>query len=250
MSAYDVRWIRDLFLEFDKMGKPIMGIADWDDAVCVEFGGKKLLASCDGPYKKRLVMKSALIHAATDLVVKGGKPLFALDTLGGPEKDVREMVESLKKQGEAIQIPLLGGNTMLEGEPIANIFVVGELILDEPIRQSNAKAGDILLLLGDPLWGEQEERFEKAKKNFEAWYDIISKFKINAAKDVTKGGLKLTAQEIADASGLDLELNNLKIHMTRNLDNFLLSADSKNAEEIKQHCERLGYPILEAGRLK
>ena len=214
------------------MAKPVMGIRDWDDAAIIDWNGKRLVASCDGPYKKRLVMKSALIHAATDVVVKGARPLFALNTLSGPTEDVREMAESLRAQGMAMGIPILGGNTNLEGEPEASIFVVGELLIDEPIRQSGGKIGDSLILLGEPLWGEQEERIEKAKKMFAKWYALLDKVDIHAAKDVTKGGLTETAKEIADASGCGLELFKTGIHMTRNLDNFLLSVDSKNASKI------------------
>jgi selenophosphate synthetase-related protein len=132
-----------------------------------------------------------------------------------------------------MNIPILGGNTNLEGEAEANIFVVGELLRDEPIRQSGGKKGDKLLLLGEPIWGEQEERFEKAKRLFSDWYSMLGKADIHAAKDVTKGGLKLTAKEIADSSGCELELKSgLDIHMTRNLDNFLLAVDAKNADKI------------------
>jgi selenophosphate synthetase-related protein len=241
MVTYDIDWIRELFLDFDKMSKPIMGIKDWDDAACLEVGDKKLVVSCDGPYEKRLVMKSALIHAATDVIVKGARPLFALDSLGGPKKDVKEMAESLKRQGMEMDIPIVGGNTKLDGPPIASIFVVGELLLDEPIRDSGGKKGDTLLLLGEPIWGEQEERFAKAKRLFECWYALLDEgIKINAAKDVTKGGLKNTAKEIADHSGTGFELNDLKLHMTRNLDNFLLAVDSKNAERIMSYTTRLG----------
>jgi len=96
----DIEWIRDALISMDKLCKPVMGIKDWDDAVAVSFGGKKLVASVDGPYTKRLVLKSALIHAATDVVVKGARPLFALDTVIGPKRDVEEMVHSLKNQAE------------------------------------------------------------------------------------------------------------------------------------------------------
>ena len=77
-----IEWIREEFIMMDDLINPIMGIKDWDDSCAVEFSGK-LVVSTDGPYKKRLVMKSALIHAATDVIVKGAKPLFALDTLIG-----------------------------------------------------------------------------------------------------------------------------------------------------------------------
>jgi len=263
MTAFDVQWLREVFLECDRVSKPVMGIADWDDAACIAFGNKRLVLSCDGPYKKRLVMKSALIHAATDVIVKGARPLAALDTLSGSEKDVREMAESLRAQAKAMRIPILGGNTNLNGtsmdvfggEPLASIFVFGELLLDEPIRDSGGKKGDALLLLGDSLWGEQDERFKKAKKLFSFWYSLLDdvnagKVKINAAKDVTKGGLALTAKEIADKSGRKLELYGIKIHKYRNLDNFLLATDKKSAGFITKAAAKAKCPCIEAGRLK
>lgn len=249
MSSFDIAWLRGVFLDCDRLSRPVMGIGDWDDAACLEFGGKRLIASCDGPYKKRLVMKSALIHAATDVIVKGGRPLFALDTLGGPKKDVDEMARSLKEQAMRLKIPLVGGNTNLEGEPMASIFVAGELLVDEPIRDSTGKSGDRLILLGEPIWGGQEERFGKAQTLFDCWYALLGKVEISASKDVTKGGLVQTAKEIAGKSGLECELFDVKLHKYRNLDNFLLSADSKNAKRIMEEASRLGCPSEEAGRL-
>jgi len=250
MAVLDIRWLRDMFIDFDKISKPVMGIADWDDAACVDFAGKRLVISCDGPYKKRLVMKSALIHASTDVVTKGARPLFALDTLSGTKKDVKEMALSLKLQGMAMGIPIIGGNTNLWGEPTASIFVAGELLVDEPIRHSTGWRGDKLLLLGDPIWGEQGERVDKAKKLFSCWYELLDKkVKIHAAKDVTKGGLANTAKEIASHSGTDFELFDIKIHKYRNLDNFLISADAKGAENIGKTALKFDCPCIEVGRL-
>ncbi len=249
MSAFDITWLRELFLDFDKLSRPVMGISDWDDAACLEFGGRRLVVSCDGPYKKRLVMKSALIHAMTDIIVKGARPLFALDTLSGPREEVDEMARSLKRQGMEMGLPIVGGNTNLEGEPLASIFVVGELLLDEPIRDSGGRKGDELVLLGEPIWGEQEERFAKAKKLFECWYSMIRKIRINAAKDVTKGGLENTARELAEHSRLGYELLEMGIHRYRNLDNFLLSVDSKNVKEILRIAKGVNCPVEIVGRL-
>ena len=108
-----LEWLRDDFSEMDDMINPIMGIRDWDDSCVLEFFGK-IVASTDGPYAKRLVMKSALIHAATDVVVKGAKPLFALDTLIGTESEIKEMAHSLKTQAIAMKIPILMPDLVLE----------------------------------------------------------------------------------------------------------------------------------------
>jgi selenophosphate synthetase-related protein len=250
MDIHALDWLRELFLEFDDMGKPLMGIKDWDDAACFEFGGKVLVASCDGPYKKRLVMKSALIHAATDVIVKGAKPLFCLDTLTGIEEEVKEMAKSLGVQGKEMNIPILGGNTMIEDvEPKASLFVVGELLLKEPIRDRGGKRDDELMVLGEPIWGGQEERFKKAKNLFNCWYKILESAEINASKDITKGGLLLTVREIAEKSGLGYELVGHPFHPYRNLDNFLIAVDLKNSKKIWEICKRMKCPVVRIGRL-
>jgi len=247
-----ISWLRELFLPMDKIAKPVMGISDWDDAVCVKFSGK-LLVSADGPYTKRLVMKSALIHAATDVVVKGGRPLFALDTLIGKREDVEDMAESLKKQALEMRIPILGGNTLFEdeAEPRCSLTVVGELLLDEPIRDSGAKKGDVILLLGEPIWGEQDERIMKAKKLIATWYQILEEVRIHAAKDVTKGGLAASLHEVSEKCGRKFSLKEeISFPMTRNLDNFLVFVSKEGFKQVSEICEKDGCPMSRIGSVE
>jgi len=248
-----ILWLRDELLEMDSLAKPLMGIRDWDDSVAVGFGGKKLIVSVDGPYAKRLVMKSALIHASTDVVVKGARPLFALDTLIGNETEIREMVRSLKKQAMEMRIPILGGNTFFEEtEPRCSLTVVGELLTDEPIRDSTAMKGDILLLIGEPLWGEQQERIEKAKIMFKTWFEILDKgIEIHASKDVTKGGLVSTVYEMGQKAGLEFKIDdNLPISMTRNLDNFFIAISPDDYEKIQAIAEKNKCKIYRIGSIE
>jgi len=246
-----ILWLRDELLEMDSMAKPLMGIKDWDDSVTVEFPGSKLVISVDGPYAKRLVMKSALIHASTDVVVKGAKPLFALDTVIGTETEIKEMVQSLKRQALAMEIPILGGNTFFEEtEPRCSLTVVGELMVEEPIRDSTTQKGDTLLLIGEPLWGEQQERIEKAKIMFGTWFDIIREVEVHAAKDVTKGGLVSAIHEMEKKSGLKLKLDkDIPVSMTRNLDNFLVAVSPGDYEKIEAIAKKNGCAIYRIGSI-
>ena len=230
-----LEWIRSELMSMDSIAHPVLGIESWDDAVCVKFGSERLVVSVDGPYSKRLVMKSALIHAATDVVVKGARPLFAMDTLIGARPELEEMVGSLKIQAKALKIPLLGGNTLFEEvEPKCSLTVVGKLMLKEPIRDSTAKKGDVICLLGEPIWGEQEGRIRIAKKLFDTWFTAIKNVKINSAKDVTKGGLAAVIYEMESKSRRKFKINNMNYPMARNLDNFILTLKEKEYSKLEK----------------
>lgn len=251
--AKSLEWMRKEFMEMDSQIDPVMGIASWDDAAAIKFGEKTLVASVDGPYTKRLVMRSAMIHAATDVAVKGARPLFALDTLTGGLEDIREMVSSLKEQALAMKIPILGGNTMPDpdSEPRCSLTVIGELILDKPIRDCGACTGDMIALIGDPIWGSRVDRINKAKTLFEAWYAILEEgVDIHASKDVTKGGLICAAYEICKKSGQEHELYpNIPFSLTRNLDNFLVFAQEKECKKMQAICKNIGAGFYTVGRV-
>jgi len=244
-------WIRDELGGMDDLIDPIMGVSDWDDSVCIDFKGK-LVVSADGPYTKRLVLKSALIHASTDVVVKGARPLFAVDCLIGEEEPLREMMASLKRQAEAMDIPILGGNTLFEEkEPRCSITVVGRLLTDEPIRDSQAQKKDVLALLGEPVWGEQKERIRKAGKMFKTWFECLNNVEIHAAKDVTKGGLVSTVHEMQEKSDTRFELDDdLPYPVTRNLDNFLMALAEEDYERMKKKAHQNDCRIEEIGVVK
>ena len=236
-----IEWIRDRLESMDDIADPILGIRAWDDAVCVELEGRRIVVSVDGPYTKRLALKSALVHAATDVVVKGGRPLFALDTVIGPREDVEEIIDSLKVQAEAMRIPVLGGNTLFEdAEPRCSLTVVGELATAEPIRDCGAQKGDVVALLGEPIWGGRDERLVKAKVLFETWFTALKDgVTINAAKDVTKGGLVSVIYEMESKSGRKFKLNeSLPYPMTRNLDNFIVTLSEYEYVNLGRICVR------------
>ena len=109
----------------------------------------------------------------------------------------------------------------------------------------------MLALVGEPIWGEQEERMAKAKTLFEAWYSVQDTgITINAAKDVTKGGLVSAVYEICEKSDVKYKFEkDIPYSMTRNLDNFIVSVAEKDYENIKKVCDGLGCRIETVGRV-
>ena len=243
-------WIHELLSDMDEKIKPIMGLNDFDDAVCVDLKSK-IIASTDGPYEKRLTLKSALIHACTDVWVKGGKPIFALNNLFGTIGDCKEMLEALHTQSKGIGLPILGGNTKYSEEnPMCCITVIGELILDSPIRDCGAKSSDVIAIMGEPLWGEMDERIEKANALFAAWSEALANIQINSAKDVTKGGFEATSYEMMFKSKKEFELLDFPYSTTRNLDNFLLTLSEKDFEKLKIFCDKHKCVLHKIGFVK
>lgn len=242
-------WIREMLLDQDRMISPVMGISDFDDAVCHRVRGP-IVASTDGPYDIRLVVKSALIHAATDVVVKGAKPLFALDNLCGTKKDIRLMLSELSAQALAMEIPLIAGNTKEQDvSPTACITVIGELVLPYPIRDSQAISGDAIAVLGQPIWGSQKERIAKAKSLFDAWFEAIQKVEIHAAKDITKGGILAQAYEMQRKSGTTFEIGKHPFHPTRNLDNFIIALSEPEFERLSDVFSHFRCPVHRIGNV-
>ena len=248
----DILWIQKEFKGMDDGidPRPLLGIREWDDAVCLEFQGR-LVVSSDGPYTKRLVMKSVLVHASTDVVVKGGRPLFAMDSVIGPKEDVREMIYSLKRQSQALSIPILGGNTLYEDvEPRCCLTVIGKLVVDEPISDAGTREGDYICLLGEPVWGEQDERLVKARILFDTWFTATGSVKINSAKDVTKGGIASAVHEMEKKSGKKYNLKDkMPYPLTRNLDNFILTLPREEYKKLEEICQKTNCPIERIGEV-
>lgn len=146
--------IRSMF----KKGEDVeVGIGD--DTAVLNFGGKKLLATCDMLVEEIHFLPwvdpedlgwKALAVSLSDIASMGGKPLFALLSLSLPSHLENEWLERFlrgwKELGELFDVSLVGGD-ITEGEKIAiDSLVLGEA--DKPILRSGAKVGDRIFVTG------------------------------------------------------------------------------------------------------
>ena len=105
--------------------------------------------------------------------------------------------------------------------------------------------------MGEPIWGSQKERIVKAKKLFGTWFEILSKgVKINASKDVTKGGLISTVYEISKKSKVRIDLQSVPYSMTRNLDNFLVFISDEQYATVRRICKKKDCDVSLIGEVK
>jgi cysteine desulfurase len=102
----------------------------------------------DDPYQFGSI---AAANSLSDIYAMGARPLFALSVVGFPSNrlpiEVLEMILSgaLSKAEEA-GITIIGGHTVEDTEPKFGLAVSGVVSPDKIVTNSNAKAGDLLVL--------------------------------------------------------------------------------------------------------
>ncbi len=232
----------------------VVGLDDFDDGAVLEPLGSRLVVSADGPYAFRLVRKSAVVHAATDVLAMGGEPRYLVDTVIAPDRDgAVEAIRCVAEQARALGLVVLGGNTMIEDdveEPKVSLTVMGPLVAPEPLRDDAAEPGHEVVLVGEPIHGDTGERMEKARRLFDAFPRVAEAGLVRAAKDVTKGGLVAMAALVCAKSGVGMDLHSVPYpSLTRNWDNILVTVEPGDSEEVVSMCAERGCPACVIGEV-
>src|SRR3954451_18899905 len=119
-----------------------------DDNTCVIATTDFFMPMVDDPYDFGRI---AATNAISDVYAMGGKPIMALAILGMPvDKIPTEMVREILKGGASVcasaGIPVAGGHTIDCPEPVDALAVIGTCRPEHVRRNSDAKAGDALIL--------------------------------------------------------------------------------------------------------
>ena len=178
----------------------LVGIATSDDAAVYKLNKDQALIATtdffmpivDDPYDFGRI---AATNAISDVYAMGGKPIMALALVGMPiDKLSPEIIGRILAGGESIcgeaGIPIAGGHSIDAVEPIYGLVVLGLVHPDKVKKNSDAKAGD-KLVLGKPLGvGVLAASVKKDKIDDESYRELIA----NTTKLNTSG---------AALSGLD-----------------------------------------------
>ncbi len=211
----------------------LVGYETADDAAAVRLDdGRVLLQSVDfftpivdDPYQFGQI---AAANALSDIYAMGGKPLFALNIVGFPKDELPLEVLSDILRGGADKaheagIHILGGHTIDDKEPKYGMVITGEVEEAKLIRNSTAKAGDILILtkpLGTGIIATaiKQGTFEQNSPIVKQAVDIMvtlnrsaaeaaSSIGVNAMTDVTGFGLLGHLHELLESSGYAAKIN-------------------------------------------
>ena len=208
----------------------LVGLAPSDDAAVYKLDDERALVFTldffpplvDDP---ALYGRIAATNALNDVFAMGGSPLLALSIAAFPESLPNETLAAIfgaaDEQVRAAGAILAGGHTLRDEEPKYGLAVVGTVHPDGFWAKSGARPGDALFLtkpLGTGMLlhaaregRRHEEGLEAATEAMTALNrdaaDALRPFEPNAVTDVTGFGLLGHAHEMAERSGVRIELD-------------------------------------------
>lgn len=134
----------------------LVGNAERDDAAVYDLGDGSAVISTtdffmpivDDP---RDFGRIASVNAISDVYAMGGRPLVAIAILGWPVKTIpasaaQQVMEGARDACDAAGIPLAGGHSIDNPEPIFGLAVTGRVLLKHLKKNGGARPGDRLLL--------------------------------------------------------------------------------------------------------
>lgn len=207
----------------------LVGFNAADDAGVFRISEKEALVQTvdffppivDDPY---FFGQIAAANALSDVYAMGGRPLTALNIVGFPPKmDHAILTEILKGGYDKIVeagAAVVGGHSVKDQELKYGIAVTGIIEIDKIITNSGAKAGDILYLtkpLGTGIITTAIKQNKASEEDTATVIEVMSRLNreaselmqaqgAHAATDITGFGILGHAFEMADGSGVTIEL--------------------------------------------
>ncbi|MEQ1525502.1 MAG: selenide, water dikinase SelD [Gallionella sp.] len=168
----------------------------------------------------------AATNALSDVYAMGGTPIMALAIVGMPiNKLPVETIRSILQGGEVVckaaGIPLAGGHSIDSIEPIYGLVAIGIVHPDKLKKNSEAQAGDVLILGKGLGVGVLAQSLKKGVLSEEGYAQMIATTTqlntvgsvlselpaVHALTDVTGFGLLGHLLELCRGSGLAAEIN-------------------------------------------
>ena len=209
-------------------GSLLVGLAPFDDAAVWRLSDDTALVSTtdffpplvDDPADFGAV---AAANACSDVFAMGGRVVLALNVAAFPERLPVEAVAAILAAAAAVVTEaggvIAGGHTIRSEEPIFGLAVQGVVHPDRVWTKGHARAGDVVLLskpigTGILLAGGQDEHKAAAiasmRRLNRAAAEALGELgegSVHAVTDVTGFGLLGHAWEVAERSGVILELD-------------------------------------------
>jgi len=172
----------------------------------------------------------AAANSLSDVYAMGATPLTAMNIVGFPDQElsIDILVEILRGGAERVAragAVLLGGHSVRDAEIKYGLSVTGRIDPDRIVTNAGAQAGDLLVLTkpigSGVLTGaaksnridpeELAEAIEVMRQLNDGGAAAMTEVGVHAATDITGFGLIGHAAEVAEASGVTLEIEAAKV---------------------------------------
>jgi selenide,water dikinase len=163
----------------------------------------------------------AAANSLSDIYAMGARPLFALNVVGFPTRDLpmevlREILRGGAQKAAEAGIPIVGGHSIDDKEPKYGLVVTGILGPEGPLTNAAAAAGDLLVLtkpLGSGILSTGIKRQKVDAEDLQRVVNVMTHLNkgaadaarvagVRAATDVTGYGLLGHLREMLLASGV------------------------------------------------
>jgi selenide,water dikinase len=168
----------------------------------------------------------AATNALSDVYAMGGTPIFALALVGMPidklpPETIRAILEGGASVCAAAGVPVAGGHSIDSVEPIYGLVALGLVHPDKVLRNSAARAGDVLILTKGLGVGVFSAALKQDRLDAEGYAALIASTTqlnavgrllpdvagVHAVTDVTGFGLLGHALEMCRGAGLAAEID-------------------------------------------
>jgi selenide, water dikinase len=182
----------------------------------------------------------ASVNAISDVYAMGGKPLLAIAILGWPVNKVPaelagKVLEGARKVCAEAGIPLAGGHSIDNPEPLFGLAVTGEVAIANLKQNSTAVAGCSLFLtkpLGVGIFTTAQKKGLVKEADFQRAVNTMLQLNkpgeafgkleyVRAMTDVTGFGLLGHLGEMADGSNLTAEIEFSKVPVLQNVHDYI-----------------------------
>lgn len=178
---------------------------------------------CSDPYEFGQI---AAANSISDIYAMGGEPALALNLMMFPSSKLpldvySEILKGGQDKATEAGVKILGGHTIDDLTPKYGLAVIGFVHPERVITNAGAKPGDRLILTkpigtgiisaGFRLGMTDEVHFAMARKQMKLLNkkgaEIMKKYNIRGATDITGFGLAGHSLKMARAAGVTIELN-------------------------------------------
>lgn len=241
------------------------GVGEDCAALCLKENEVVVLSTDPITGTTKDIGKLAIHITANDLASCGAEPVGVMLTVllpeGCMEEELRDMMQQMQKHCEELNMQILGGHTEVTkavNQPLVSVTGVGKAHKDRLVASKGAKPGmDILVTKWIGLEGtciiakekreelltRYSEKLVDTATDFDQFLSVVKEGKIAAAygvgamHDVTEGGIFGALWEMAEASGVGLEIDLLAIPLK---------------QETVEVCEFFGispYELISSGSM-